>query len=71
MNRSKKVLEPQDYMGSFARKVFGRSLNISLVTKTCVSCGSNVRECEFRDETSRKEYAISGMCQTCQDSMSE
>jgi hypothetical protein len=31
----------------------------------CVKCGEfNI---EFRDELSRREYAISGLCQCCQD----
>lgn len=31
----------------------------------CATCGGEVGE--FRDEVSRKEFTISGMCQTCQD----
>jgi len=31
----------------------------------CATCGCEVRE--FRDELSRVEYGISGMCQECQD----
>ena len=33
----------------------------------CVCCGSLA--VSFRDELSRKEYGISGMCQECQDSV--
>lgn len=31
----------------------------------CVFCGDNA--VHFRDEISRREFGISGMCQVCQD----
>lgn len=34
----------------------------------CPFCGKNIDvENEFRDEISKKEFGISGMCQSCQD----
>lgn len=33
----------------------------------CPCCGKPVGE--FRDELSKREYSISGMCQACQDSV--
>jgi len=33
----------------------------------CPTCGGEVGD--FRDELSAREYGISGMCQTCQDSV--
>ena len=35
----------------------------------CVTCdeGRDIAATSFRDDLSRKEYAISGMCQSCQD----
>lgn len=34
----------------------------------CAICGSEVDpSMDFRDKLSRKEWTISGMCQTCQD----
>lgn len=34
----------------------------------CVTCDSRrLRGIDFRDDISRKEYSISGMCQECQD----
>ena len=34
----------------------------------CVSCDTeNIIATSFRDDISRKEYAISGLCQSCQD----
>jgi len=37
----------------------------------CVTCGSLKIDPtqDFRDELSQREYAISGMCQVCQDSV--
>lgn len=42
-----------------------RRLNMS--EGVCTTCGNVVGE--FRDELSRKEHRISGMCQDCQDSI--
>jgi len=33
----------------------------------CPICGKKIDKNEFRDERSRKEYEISGICQECQD----
>lgn len=33
----------------------------------CTSCGTNIES--FKDEKSLKEYRISGMCQSCQNSV--
>lgn len=35
----------------------------------CPTCSSPIREEDFRDGTSKREYRISGMCQKCQDSV--
>ena len=33
-----------------------------------IPCGSTkIRDCDFRDEISKREYSVSGMCQACQD----
>ncbi|MAH51953.1 hypothetical protein CMI37_39410 [Candidatus Pacearchaeota archaeon] len=48
-----------------ALRLFGRSRTIAMSNGQCVKCGEfNI---EFRDELSRKEYGISGLCQCCQD----
>ena len=31
----------------------------------CTNCKKEIREQDFTDELSKKEYSISGMCQTC------
>ena len=50
-----------------AQTLFGRSRTIAMSNNQCVVCGEF--NLEFRDELSRKEYGISGMCQCCQDSV--
>ena len=35
----------------------------------CPTCSKPVSSLEFRDALSKKEYEISGMCQSCQDSV--
>lgn len=38
--------------------------------KECPMCGKIINTSdEFRDELSRKEYSISGLCQNCQDAV--
>lgn len=46
-------------------KLFGRKLSESIEKQTCFVCGSKANE--FEDALSKKEYGISGMCQTCQN----
>lgn len=36
-------------------------------TGHCPFCAAKVNEEEFRDEASRKEFSLSGLCQNCQD----
>lgn len=33
----------------------------------CPFCGKDMSNPSFRDELSKKEYEISGLCQDCQD----
>lgn len=35
----------------------------------CALCEEPITSTEFKDDLSRKEYGISGMCQACQDKM--
>lgn len=37
----------------------------------CPFCGKPVSADSFRDELSRKEFSISGLCQECQDDFFE
>jgi hypothetical protein len=57
--------ELQKYLDRVAKVAFGRTLTKASRKGICVSCGKPVKE--FKDELSRKEYEISGICQECQD----
>jgi len=35
----------------------------------CPFCGRQIKMEEFKDALSRKEFQISGLCQTCQDTI--
>lgn len=52
---------------NFLEANFGRSTAIAadVCVPKPVGCGGPATE--FRDEKSRKEYSISGLCQKCQD----
>ena len=55
------IAELQDYI---AEKFYGEPRS----TTHCINCKStDVKASDFRDELSRREFAISGFCQRCQD----
>lgn len=62
---STKSPEMEAALDGIAIAVFGRSRTIAIANGFCVACGGPAKE--FSDELSKKEYGISGMCQTCQD----
>ena len=33
----------------------------------CPMCESKINEADFRNELSKKEFSVSGMCQSCQN----
>ena len=33
----------------------------------CPICSQKIEENDFKDELSRREYSVSGLCQNCQD----
>jgi len=47
-------------------KVFPEALK-KLNDGHCTSCDKLIEESDFRDESSKVEYSISGLCQQCQD----
>ena len=52
-------------MNAFIKSVMGKDREVTIRGNKCMTC---LKEAvEFRDELSRKEYRISGMCQECQD----
>ena len=49
-------------------KAAGFSSEVAMVEqRLCPFCGEAIDESKFRDELSRKEFTISGLCQKCQD----
>ena len=51
-------------------KDMGFGKQVSRINKgRCATCGNGVNKKHFKDEVSRREYEISGMCQKCQDKM--
>jgi hypothetical protein len=55
----------QEFLDAFSQQAFGRTQTEAQADKVCVFCGKPATE--FRDELSRKENEISGLCQKCQD----
>ena len=46
-------------------KIAGKSRKQTIIVNKCMLCGKNAEN--FKDALSAREYAISGMCQKCQD----
>lgn len=57
----------RNHRDSLTRVIYGRSASESIVNDSCVKCGQPA--IEFADEVSRREFTISGLCQTCQDNI--
>lgn len=62
MKRTKAM---QEFVDQQTKAMFGRSMTEAGELGLCVTCGNPLGQ--FRDELSRKEAGISGMCQKCQD----
>ena len=67
MEPSKKSPESEKYLEEVTQNAFGRSRLESIKNDVCVMCGQPTST--FRDEQSKKEFTISGMCQKCQDDL--
>ena len=51
-------------------KKAGFGERVKLVERNmCPFCKKEIRQQDFKDELSRREYDISGLCQKCQDEM--
>ena len=59
--------EKSPEMDAALKQIFGIDRPHSIMTKMCVFCGKPALDVDFRDEISRREFAISGICQSCQD----
>lgn len=62
---SDKSPDVNKFLDNVAEQLFGNNRTTSIENDICVICCKMATE--FKDEISRKEYTISGMCQACQD----
>ena len=68
MSKPSNKSEPiNNLLEDITKLVFGVSRLTSIKQDTCVTCQEDAST--FKDDLSRKEFTISGMCQTCQDSV--
>ena len=63
MEPSKKHVGIENFINSINPS--GHKRVESIVEDICAWCGQKVKE--FKDELSKEEFAISGLCQDCQD----
>ncbi len=61
----KRTPEMQEMVDNAFKRVWGRSQTEAAEAKICSRCG--VTPGEFKDDISKREYEISGLCQGCQD----
>ena len=64
---SNKSNNMNEFLEDIVGNIFGVSRKASIAGDTCVMCEGEATT--FIDEVSRREFAISGMCQSCQDSV--
>ena len=65
MKPTKKSPEIESLIDSITPNLLGRKGSIE--SNMCATCLKPITK--FKDKLSEKEYTISGMCQTCQDSI--
>ena len=63
--KNMKTAAMENMLDDMAKELFGRGRKVAMDNQMCVVCGGDANH--FADELSRKEYGISGMCQSCQD----
>lgn len=61
------MIERNPKLQEFIDGIAGRKQSDCAARGICVTCGGGITG--FRNEISRREYQISGMCQECQDSV--
>lgn len=64
MKPSKKSQGMVNFLEEVSQEIFGRGRIEAIQENICVDCGEPATE--FKDQLSRKEYTISGLCQSCQ-----
>jgi hypothetical protein len=55
----------RNMLDGLSTQMYGRSSSESIKQDVCMRCGKSAKE--FKDDLSLREYAISGLCQECQD----
>ncbi len=58
--------EENTAVGAFVRGAFPE-FSERVAAGLCPFCGKPVNQADFKDELSRKEFGITGICQACQD----
>lgn len=66
-NRSTKPPAITRAINVLAKNLFNRETTTAIAADVCVACGKVATE--FKDERSRREFEISGLCQVCQDNV--
>lgn len=59
--------EKNPEINNFVSNIAGKDRVKTITNNTCMFCDDP--DLDFRDELSRKEYRISGLCQHCQDTV--
>ena len=63
--KNMKTAGMENMLDDMTKELFGRGRKVAMDNQMCVICGDDANH--FTDELSRREYGISGMCQSCQD----
>lgn len=63
-----KPSEKHPQIDNFINQIFGIDRKASITNNVCTMCKRNIDPTtEFKDDLSRKEFQISGLCSNCQD----
>jgi len=61
-----KPSKKSDSINNILQKIMGGKSRVDIIkTEQCMFC--DTPNTNFRDDLSKKEYSISGLCQDCQD----
>ena len=69
MNWNPQPTKKSEGIDSFLKDSLGVDRRESITQKVCPFCSQAVTLDGFKDELSLKEFHISGLCQSCQDSV--
>jgi len=69
MNWNPQPTKKSEGIESFLKDSLGVDRRKSITQKVCPFCSKAVTLDSFKDELSLKEFHISGLCQSCQDSI--